>query len=398
MPDRRFWLGLSCVPGVGPTTFRRLLESFGSPEAAWNAAPGALSAAGLDKTRSRAVEQTRLRLDLDAEMARLARHGVDILTWNDATYPRRLREIHDAPPVLYVRGQLLPVDEWSIAIVGTRRATSYGRQVTQELTAAVAANGITVVSGLAKGIDACAHRAALEAGGRTIGVLACGLDLLYPADHLSLAREMAQAGALVSELPLGTRPVPGAFPARNRLISGLSLGVLVVEGDVGSGARITANFALDQNREVFAIPGSVFSPASRLTNGLIRDGQAKLVSRVEDILEELNLSMVTQQLEMKEILLGDETEASIYSHLSHEPRHVDDLGRLSGLPASSVSSALTLMELKGLVRHQGALRYVRARELSGQYSAADEAGATPGGSSTAAAPAVALTGSGRIGS
>ena len=396
MPDPRYWLALSCVPGVGPTTFRRLVDTLGSPEAALKASPAALEAAGLDKARIRAVEQTRLRLDLEAELARLARHGVDILTWNDTSYPRRLGEIHDAPPVLYVRGRLLPVDEWSIAVVGTRRATSYGRQVTQELTAALAANGITVVSGLAKGIDACAHRAALEAGGRTIGVLACGLDLLYPADHLALAREMAQTGALVSELPLGTRPVPGAFPARNRLISGLSLGVLVVEGDVGSGARITANFALDQNREVFAVPGSVFSPASRLTNGLIRDGQAKLVARVEDILEELNLSMVTQQLEMKELLLGDETEASIYRYLSHEPTHIDDLGRLSGLPASSVSSTLTLMELKGLVRHQGGMRYVRARELSGQYAAPDEEGAAAGAPSLPADRAIALTGASRI--
>lgn len=398
MPDRRYWLGLSCVHGIGPTTFRRLLDTLGSPEAAWRASPGALETAGLDKARIRGLEQTRLRLDLDAELARLARHGVDILTWNDTNYPRRLREIHDAPPVLYVRGQLLPVDEWSIAVVGTRRATSYGRQVTQELTAALAANGITVVSGLAKGIDACAHRAALESGGRTIGVLACGLDLLYPADHLALAREMAQTGALVSELPLGTRPVPGAFPARNRLISGLSLGVLVVEGDVGSGARITANFALDQNREVFAVPGSVFSPASRLTNGLIRDGQAKLVARVEDILEELNLSMVTQQLEMKELLLGDETEAAIYRHLSHEPTHIDDLGRLSGLPASSVSSTLTIMELKGLVRHQGGMRYVRARELSGQYGTSDDEGAAGSAPSLTADPALALTGAGRTGS
>ncbi len=224
-------------------------------------------------------------------MERLQKAGVKAYCWTDDEYPKHLREIDDKPPVLYVLGDLRPEDEWGVAIVGTRRATPYGRQVAEHFATDLAHQGITVVSGLARGIDAVAHRTAIASGGRTIGVLACGLDLVYPPEHAKLAVEIAQHGAVVSDYPLGTQPRSEFFPRRNRILSGLSLGVLVVEGDEKSGALITARVALDQNREVFAVPGSIYSPTAQGTNKLIREGEAKLVTRTEDILEELNLTM-----------------------------------------------------------------------------------------------------------
>jgi DNA processing protein len=223
-----------------------------------------------------------------------------------------------------------------------------------------------VVSRLARGIDSIAHRTALESGGRTIAIFACGLDEVYPPENVKLAQSIIEHGALVSEHPLGTRPKKEHFPLRNRIMSGLSLGVLVIEGDVNSGAMITASLALEQNREVFAIPGSIFSPISRGTNRLIKDG-AKLVSDVQDILEELNLTMIPRQLEMRELAPANETESLILKHLSHEPVHIDEVCRNSCLPIATVSSTLAMMELKGLVRQMGGMNYILSREARAGY-------------------------------
>jgi DNA processing protein len=234
----------------------------------------------------------------------------------------------------------------------------------------LAGHGITVVSGLARGVDAVAHRAAIAAGGRTIAVLACGLDLVYPPEHAKLAVEIAQHGAVVSDYPLGTQPRSEFFPRRNRILSGLSLGVLVVEGDVKSGALITARVALDQNREVFAVPGTIYNPAAHGTNKLIQEGEAKLVTRTEDILEELNLTMTTatQQMELREVAPDDPTEARLLKLISTQPSHIDEVQRASGLPIATVSSALALLELKGMVRQIAPMSFVRARELRMPYS------------------------------
>lgn len=354
-----FWIAFSRIPRIGRVRIKLLEEHFGGLEAAWSASAAALRAAGLDQGSIAAIVAARSKLDPARELEHLRRHGVRALTWHDPAYPPRLREIDDMPPVLYIRGSLEPADEWAVAIVGTRRATPYGRQAAEQLAGDLARNGVTVVSGLARGIDTVAHRAALDAGGHTIAVLACGLDMVYPPENLRLAQHIVEQGALISDYPVGTLPRSEFFPRRNRIMSGLSLGVLVVEGDLTSGALITARQALDQNREVFAIPGSIFSPAARGPNKLIQDGEAKLVSRVEDVLEELNLTMMVQQKEAKALLPLNETEAILLRQLSSEPIHIDEVQRGSGLPISTVSSLLAMLELKGLIQQVGGMTYVR---------------------------------------
>lgn len=367
--DLPYWLAFGRIPRFGRVRVSLLEQRFGRLERAWKASPADLKAAGLDQGSVKALLQARDDIDPQAEVDRLQRAGIAALTWHDERYPPRLREIDDRPPILYVRGELTAADEWAVAIVGTRRASVYGRQAAEQFAADLARSHVTVVSGLARGIDALAHRAALDAGGRTIAVLACGLDLVYPPEHRRLAEEIARRGAVVSDYPLGTQPRSEYFPRRNRILSGMSLGVLVVEGDVDSGALITARRALEQNREVFAVPGSIYSPASRGTNKLIQDGEAKLVMRVEDVLEELNLSMVGHQIEMAEIVPADETESVLLRLLSQEPIHIDEVRRESGLPIATVSSALAMLELKGLVRQVGHMNYVKAREAPVAYRA-----------------------------
>ncbi len=364
--ERKYWIAFSRVPRVGRVRTGQLEDHFGSLERAWHATPGELRASGLDAGSVNACIAARDAVDPDGEVARLDEHGVRALTWHDDEYPRQLREVYDRPPVLYVRGTLTPADEWAVAVVGTRRVTVYGRQVAEEMARGLAANRVTVVSGLARGVDAVAHRAAIEAGGRTIAVLACGLDLVYPPEHKRLAEEITQHGALISDYAIGTQPRSEFFPRRNRILSGIALGVLVVEGDVKSGALITARQALEQNREVFAVPGSIYSPASRGTNKLIQDGEAKPTLEVQDVLAELNLSMAAHQIEMTELMPADENESVILRHLSAQPSHVDDLRRECGLPIATVTGTLAMLELKGLVRQVGRMNYVRAREAAVQ--------------------------------
>jgi len=359
MSDLKYWVGFNRISGVGRARFSQIESHFGTMERAWLAGPSELKAAGLDAKSIEAIVAARPTISLDAEMEMLARHNVKVLTWSDPAFPPRLKEIYDVPPLLYVRGTLTAEDEWAIAVVGTRLATVYGRDVTERLVAELVQNRITVVSGLARGIDSVAHRAALEARGRTIAVLACGLDMVYPGENVKLAQAIMEQGALVSEYPIGTRPKAEHFPRRNRIMSGLCLGVVVTEAGESSGALITANLALEQNREVFAIPGSIFSPASRGTNRLIQDG-AKLVSSAQDILEELNLTMIPRQLEMPELVPADDTESLILSHLRHEPVHIDEVCRLSRLPIATLSSTLAMMELKGMVRQVGGMNYTLA--------------------------------------
>ena len=340
---------------------RALLDFFGDLERAWTADASALRQAGLDRRALSNLLKTRAKLDLDAELEKLARQNVQVLTWQDPAYPSHLFQIPDPPAVLYVRGQIAPEDEWAIAVVGTRRASTYGKMATQRLVTDLAINCLTIVSGLARGIDGEAHRAALENGGRTIAVLGCGLDLIYPPEHRNLAREIVERGALVSEYPLGTRPEASNFPPRNRIISGLSLGVLVVEAGSKSGALITADYAADQGRDVFAVPGNLFVPNSTGTNRLIQDG-AKLVTSSQDILEELNLTMAVQQSEVRTVVPESETEAQLLQHLSLEPVHVDELALQTQLPIATVTSNLALMELKGMVRQMGGMNYVLLHE------------------------------------
>jgi len=362
----KYWVGFSLIPGIGRVRYAQLENYFNSLENAWKATSAELKQSGLDNGSIRAITSWRPRVSLEAEMEKLDRYGVKVLTWHDPDYPSRLKEIYDYPPLLYIRGSLLPEDEWCLAVVGTRRATVYGRQVTEEIVADLARSKITIVSGLAKGIDSIAHHSALEAGGRSIAIFACGLDIVYPSENADLARRIMQQGALISEYPLGTRPKADNFPRRNRIMSGLSLGVLVAEAGETSGAMITAHLALEQNREVFAIPGSILSPASRGANHLIQEG-AKLVRDYTDILEELNLTAVAHQIEMKEVIPPSDTEALLLKQLGAEPIHIDEVCRSSGLPTSTVSSTLAMMELKGLVKQVGAMNYALAREVREEY-------------------------------
>jgi DNA processing protein len=366
--ERKYWIAFSRITRIGSVRAARLDAHFGSMAEAWRASPAELMAAGLDRGTVTSIVNARREIDPDAELGRLHKAGVQAYCWHDDAYPPRLKEVDDKPPVLYVRGALLPEDEWAVAVVGTRRATPYGRQAAEHLSTDLARHRITIVSGLARGIDAVAHRAALAAGGRTIAVLACGLDLVYPPEHLKLAQEIMQRGCLVSDYPLGTQPRSEYFPRRNRILSAISLGVLVVEGDVDSGALITARLALEQNRDVFAVPGSIYSPTYRGANKLIRDGEAKLVAAAEDILEELNLTMATHQMELREVLPADPTEARLLKVITNQPIHIDEVQRASGLPIAAVSGALAMLELKGAVRQVGPMNFVRARDAGVAYS------------------------------
>jgi DNA processing protein len=366
--ERKYWIAFSRITRIGSVRAALLDSHFGSMAEAWRASPAELMAAGLDRGTVNSIVNGRRDIDPDAELARLHKAGVKAYCWHDDAYPPRLREVDDKPPVLYVRGDLLPEDEWAVAVVGTRRATPYGRQAAEHFSSDLARHRITIVSGLARGIDAVAHRAALNAGWRTIAVLACGLDLVYPPEHLKLAQEVMQRGCLVSDYPLGTQPRSEYFPRRNRILSALSLGVLVVEGDVDSGALITARLALEQNREVFAVPGSIYSPTYRGANKLIRDGEAKLVAAAEDILEELNLTMATHQMELREVLPADSTEARLLKVITNQPIHIDEVQRASGLPIAAVSGALAMLELKGAVKQVGPMNFVRARDAGAAYT------------------------------
>jgi len=365
--DIKYWVGFNIIPGIGRVKFNQIEAYFSSFEDAWKAGPADLRHAGLDAKSVRTINEWRPRISPETEMKKLEQCSIDVLTWHDSDYPARLKEIYDYPPVLYVKGSIIDKDEWCLAVVGTRRPTVYGRQVTDEIVTELSRSRITIVSGLARGIDSVAHKSALEAGGRSIAVMGGGLDSIYPAENANLARSITKNGALLSEYHPGMKPRPENFPRRNRIMSGISLGVLVIEAGKSSGALITANLALEQNREVFAIPGSILSPVSIGTNQLIKEG-AKLVRDPLDILEELNLTAVAEQLEMKEIIPSSDTEALLLKKLGAEPVHIDEICRASGLPVSTVSSTMAMMELKGMVKQIGTMNYSLCREARERYS------------------------------
>ena len=372
MEDRKYWVAFSRIPSIGTVRMRLLEAAFPSLREAWEAPESALKSAGLPPNVLKQVTSRRPDIDPDREMDLLQRAEVNAVTWHDAGYPAALKEIYDPPPVLFHKGGFTPEDVCGVAVVGTRRASAYGREACAHLVKDLAAAGVTVISGLARGIDAIAHTTALEAGGRTIAVMGSGVDVIYPADHKRLAQRVAETGALVSEYPLGTRPDSRNFPRRNRLLSGLSLGVLVVEAPMDSGVMHTVRFALDQGRDVFAVPGSVFSPTSLGANRLVQDG-AKLVTDAADVLEELNVTRLAQQPVLPGIAplpAPEGIEAEVLQHLGAEPMHIDEVRRQSALPVANVSSTLSLLEIKGLVKQVGGMRYIRVMEPAARYGAA----------------------------
>ena len=350
--------------GIGPVLFRQLVTHFGTPGRALQASAEELChLPGIDARRAGAIRRAARTPLATGWQARLRRLPAAVQTYQDRAYPRRLLSIYDYPPVLFLRGTVRPADELAVAVVGSRKASPYGLRITRRLTAELVRRGVTVVSGLARGIDTEAHRTALECGGRTVAVLGSGIDVIYPRENRSLADRIAGRGAVVSEFAPGTAPEPGFFPRRNRIISGLSLGVVIVEARRRSGALITARYAADQGREVYAVPGPVDQPGSAGPHGLIQDG-AKLVTCVEDILEEV------PQLSRAGRKTGERTggrpdpeltavERRLMEALTGDPTTVDDLiGRLQWEP-SKLLAVLFSLEVKGLVRQLAGKRFLR---------------------------------------
>lgn len=368
MDDRKYWIGFNLIKGIGAVRMQGLVAYFGDLESAWRADSVNLAEAGLGRRLIERVVQARGTVDLDQIWEKIESQGITVLTWQDESYPSRLKEIDQPPPVLYIRGEYLSDDLFAVAIVGTRRVTPYGRQITEEIASFLAANGITVISGLARGVDAVAHQSALKAGGRSIAVLGSGVDKIYPPEHRGLAEQMMQRGAIVSDYAPGTPPDASNFPPRNRIISGLSLAVVVVEAGETSGALITAEFAAEQGREVFAVPGSILAPQSKGTNKLIQRGALPLLN-VNDLMQALDLTRMGEQKAARKILPADETEARLLNVLGSEPLHVDEIRNQVELPIEKVSAALVLMELKGMVRQVGGMNYVAVREEQSDYLA-----------------------------
>ncbi len=368
MDDKQYWVAFNMVRGIGAVRLQALIDHFGDVASAWRGEPQELRQAGLSSKVVERLLEMRAGLDLEKLWERIGAQGIHIITWPDEGYPRRLKEIDQPPPVLYARGDFLPEDDFAVAIVGTRRITPYGRQVTEELAGFLASNGITVISGLARGVDAAAHTSALRAGGRTLAVLGSGVDRIYPPENRSLADQIIARGAVLSDYPVGTAPEASNFPPRNRIISGLSLAVVVIEAGETSGALITAEFAAEQGREVFAVPGSILAPQSKGANKLIQNG-AQLLLAPQDLLQALNLTRVSAQKSARQILPADEVEKQLLEALGSEPVHVDELRSQTGLPVEKVSAALVMMELKGMVRQVGGMHYVAVREVQSGYSA-----------------------------
>ncbi len=358
-------LRLALVSGVGPRIRQVLLERFGTPSAVFDAAPSELrDTPGVGPKLTRAIVTARAELDVNGLLQLCREHGIDALTESDSAYPRVLKEIPDPPGVLFVQGSILPQDGLSVAIVGSRHATHYGITMAERLAASVARSGLTIISGLARGVDAAAHRGALNAGGRTLAMLGSGLLNIYPPEHVELANAVAQQGALISESSPRSAPLKGTFPQRNRIISGMSLGVIVVEASVGSGALITARHAMEQNRDVFAVPGRVDSRMSHGCHRLIRDG-AKLIESADDVLEELGplveatTSAAGQAIHHPAELLLNPQEQAVLGAIDTIPKSIDSVIVSSGLTTPQVLATLSVLEMRRLIKRISGNQVVR---------------------------------------
>lgn len=358
MERKLAWIGLNAIPSLTPGRLGRLLERLGGPVEVWQA-PRTELVAILGEEAGDKVARERAQADPEKEVTLARQLGARIITWEEEAYPKALKEIPDPPPVLYVLGEIGEKDELAIAIVGTRRCTSYGRVVAERLARELAAVGVTVVSGLAPGIDTAAHRGALSSG-RTIAVLGTGLGRPYPAGSEPLLRRIAGSGAVVSEFPFEQGGTQWTFPRRNRIIAGLALGVLVVEAPARSGALITVDRALEQGKEVLAVPGPITSEASVGTNRLIQEG-AKPVTCLEDILEELPLHLEPVVQGDRPTTDLDDDARTVYDLLGLEPLGLSELVERTGLSHSRLSQILVELELSGLVREVTGRRYIRTR-------------------------------------
>jgi DNA processing protein len=343
-----------------------LLDTFGDLEQAWHASPGALRGAGLGPKTIDSILKVRSSLDLPKEVKRLHLLDIHLTTLLADDYPDTLKHIHGPPAFLFIRGELRSTDEVAVAVVGTRRATGYGRRVTQRIVSELAAASITIISGLALGIDGAAHEAAIEAGGRTVAVLGSGIDHIYPAQHRSLANHVEQCGALVSEYPPGRAPEGHHFPARNRIIAGLAKAVIVIEAAERSGALITADFAADQGKDVFAVPGDISRIASRGTNRLIQDGAFPLLDPA-DVIDTLECNPAFSISDISEDLTENRTEHGVLECLGADALHIDEIHERSGIPIPELQAALSMLELRGVISSVGSMQYMRVREKMTRY-------------------------------
>lgn len=351
--DPFYWVAINLVPGLGSVLIKRLLERFKTPEAVFQASiKELLMIEGLNEKVAHEILKGPPEQKVYRELSLIKEIGGRVISFDDEDYPQRLKEIYDPPPILYLRGEFKKEDELAVSIVGSRRTSPYGRWVTEKLSQELASHGVTIISGMARGIDSVAHLGALSAGGRTIAVLGCGVDRVYPSENRVLFQRIIDHGAVVSEFPMGSPPEGSHFPKRNRIISGLSIGVVVVEASEESGSLITAHYALEQGREVFAVPGNIGTKGSRGTHLLIRQG-AKLIESSEDILEEILPQWKREKERLEEIETPEPEltpeEREIYKQMGENPLHIDTIIRESGLDPGKVSSLLLNLELKGLI-------------------------------------------------
>jgi DNA processing protein len=358
--DTKYYNAFNLMPQIGPIRLRKLRAYFPSLQNAWEADFSLFRAAGLEEKIAEKVIENRKNIDPDAEWEKLEKENIKIVTQDDEIFPKNLLEISAPPAMLYVKGELLP-DEFCIGIVGSRKISEYGKRVAEDFARGLSINGVTLVSGMAYGMDTIAHWQCVKLKRRTIAVLGSGIDekSIYPSSNRQIAREIAACGCLVSEYPIGTPPLKQHFPARNRIISGMSQGVLVIEASQTSGSLITARFALEQNREVFAVPGSIYSKNSEGTNNLIKMG-AKSACKIRDVLEEFNLQLDGAIKEAKKIVPDSPEEELVLDNLSSdEPVHIDKLSLSTQIKTASLSSILTLMEIKGMIKDIGGMRYIK---------------------------------------
>lgn len=359
--DLKYWLAINRVGKIGAARFKRLFSYFPDMKTVWNEATLIdLLDAGLEEKIAEDFITKKKTIDPDRELELMEKNKIQAITIIEESYPKLLKEIYLPPPILYFRGSLTDDLNLSVAVVGTRKISDYGRYLTNEIVSGLAKNKITVTSGLALGVDATAHLCALQNKTKTIAVLGSGLDdtNIYPTSNRYLAKQIIDnGGLLISEYPIGTLPLKQNFPARNRIISGLSLGVVVIEAGENSGALITAAYALEQNREVFAVPGNITSPNSAGTNKLIKDG-ARVVTSVTDILETLQIRQLVNFQKNTKILPDSPEESLILKFLTKEPLHIDCLAQATKLPTNVLNATLTMMELKGKVKNLGNMNYI----------------------------------------
>ena len=356
MIHSKYWVWLSAIPKIGPRKCLQLLENFNSPDNVWHASKSELEKMQfLNEEAISHILNSKYKEVVYKHLENIEKHKIQIITINDDAYPFYLKNIHDPPVVLYVRGKLIKGEKF-ISVIGSRKATAYGLNIATTISSELARLGITVISGFARGIDSCAHNASLNVGGRTVAVLGCGPDIIYPSENKNLMDKIINSGAVVSEFVPGTPPLAQNFPARNRIISGASVGVVVVEAGEKSGTLITSYFALEQGREVFAVPGNITSLNSKGTNRLIKDG-AKIVTCIEDILEELNVPLQTNNIycNQKKALRKidyerlESEEVDIVKQLEMEPLHIDLLAKKCGFSMHIINSILVLLEMKGII-------------------------------------------------